>query len=141
MGDEGFQIRRQLASIFYPEFALPQIQSVDDKTIEDREPKSTAFIRRVLLQLSQGTATPDAFTPELQAEMFPQRAKQTSELLGSLSLPVAIIHLSELVERRDESALRVYRYLLTDIGKTLSCTVKLTKDEQIAGLELSEVAK
>jgi hypothetical protein len=136
-----FKFARQLASIFYPEFALPQIQSVDDKTIEDREPKSTAFIRRVLLQLSQGTATPDAFTPELQAEMFPQRAKQTSELLGSLSLPVAIIHLSELVERRDESALRVYRYLLTDIGKTLSCTIKLTKDEKLAGLELSEVAK
>ena len=73
--------------------------------------------------------------------MFPRRAKQIGELLGSLSLPVAIIHLSELVERRDESGLRVYRYLLTDIGKTLSCTVKLTKDEKIAGLELSEVAK
>ena len=136
-----FKFARQLASIFYPEFALPKIQSLDDKTIEDRETKSTAFIRRVLLQLSHGTATPDAFTPELQAEMFPRRAKQTGELLGSLSLPVAIIHLSELVERRDESGLRVYRYLLTDIGKTLSCTVKLTKDEKIAGLELSEVAK
>ncbi len=136
-----FKFARQLASIFYPEFALPQIQSRDDKTIEDREPKSTPFIRRVLLQLSHGTATPDEFTPELQAEMFPQRAKQIGELLGSLSLPVAIIHLSELVERRDESGLRVYRYLLTDIGKTLACTVKLTKDEKIAGLELSEVAK
>lgn len=136
-----FKFARQLASIFYPEFALPQIQSLDDKTIQDRETKSTAFIRRVLLELSHGTANPDAFTPELQAEMFPRRAKQTGELLGSLSLPVAIIHLSELVERRDESGLRLYRYLLTDIGKTLSCTVKLTKDEKIAGLELSEVAK
>jgi len=136
-----FKFARQLASIFYPEFALPQIQSLDDKPIQDREPKSTAFIRRVLLQLSHGTATPDEFTPELQAEMFPGRAKQIGDLLGSLSLPVAVIHLSELVERRDESGLRVYRYLLTDIGKTLSCTVKLTKDEQIAGLELSEVAK
>ena len=136
-----FKFARQLASIFYPEFALPQIQSLDDRTIEDREPKLTAFIRRVLLQLSHGTATPDEFTPELQAEMFPRRATQIGELLGSLSLPVAIIHLSELVERRDERGLRVYRYLLTDIGKTLSCTVKLTKDEKIAGLELSEVAK
>ena len=51
-----FKFARQLASIFYPEFALPQIQSLDDKTIEDREPKSTAFIRRVLLELSHGTA-------------------------------------------------------------------------------------
>ena len=45
-----FKFARQLASIFYPEFALPQIQSLDDKTIEEREPKLTAFIRRVLIQ-------------------------------------------------------------------------------------------
>jgi hypothetical protein len=73
--------------------------------------------------------------------MFPQRAKQIGETLGSLSLPVAVIHLGELIERRDENGLRIYRYLLTDIGKTLSCTVKLTKEDRIAGLELSEVAK
>ena len=69
--------------------------------------------------------------------MFPGRAKQISETLGSLSLPVAIIHLSELIERRDENGLRIYRYLLTDIGRTLSCTVKLTKEDKIAGIELS----
>jgi hypothetical protein len=31
-----------------------------------------------------------------------------------LSLPVTVIHLGELVERREENDLRVYRYLLTD---------------------------
>ena len=134
-----FKFARQLASIFYPQFALPPTQVIADKTIEDREPKSTAFIRRVLLQLSHGTATPDQFTPELQTEMFPRRAKQIGELLGSLSLPVAVIHLGELIERRDENGMRIYRYLLTDIGKTLSCTVKLTKEDKIAGLELSEL--
>ena len=51
----------------------------------------------------------------------------------SLSLPVAIIHLSELVERREENDSRVYRYLLIDMGRTLSCTVKLTRDDKIAG--------
>jgi len=107
--------------------------------IEEREPKSAEFIRRVLNQLSHGTATPDEFTPELQAGMFPGRAKQIGETLGSLTLPVAIIHLSELVERRDENGLRIYRYLLTDIGKTLSCTVKLTKEDKIAGIELRQL--
>jgi len=136
-----FKFARQLAAIFYPQFALPQVQSIDGRTIEDREPKSTAFIRRVLLQLARGTATPDQFTPELKAEMFPHRAKQIGETLGSLSLPVAVIHLGELIERRDENGLRVYGFLLTDIGKTLSCTVRLTKEEKVAGLELSEVAK
>ena len=72
--------------------------------------------------------------------MFPQRAKQIGEMLDSLSLPIAIIHMGELIERRDENGLRIYRYLLTDIGKTLSCTVKLTKEDKIAGLELKELA-
>lgn len=134
-----FKLARQLAAIFYPQFALPRVQSLDDKTIEEREPKSTAFIRRVLNQLSHGTATPDEFTPELQAEMFPGRAKQIGDALSSLSLPVAVIHLSELVERRDENGLRIYRYLLTDIGKTLSCTVRLTKEDKIAGIELRQL--
>jgi len=134
-----FKLARQLAAIFYPQFALPRVQSLDDKTIEEREPKSTAFICRVLNQLSHGTATPDEFTPELQAEMFPGRAKQIGDALSSLSLPVAVIHLSELVERRDENGLRIYRYLLTDIGKTLSCTVKLTKEDKIAGIELRQL--
>jgi hypothetical protein len=56
--------------------------------------------------------------------------------LNSLSLPVAIIHLGELVERRDENTLRVFRYLMTDLGQTLLCTVKLTKNDKIAALEI-----
>ena len=38
----------------------------------------------------------------------------------------------------DGNGLRIYRYLLTDIGKTLSCTVRLTKEDKIAGFELTE---
>lgn len=52
------------------------------------------------------------------------------------SLPVAIIHSSELIERNTENNLRVYRYLLTDIGESAICTVKLTPDDKIASIEL-----
>jgi CubicO group peptidase (beta-lactamase class C family) len=127
------KLTRGLASIFYPEFALPAAQP-----IEDREPKVSAVIRRVLLQLSKGEANPEPFTPEFLARLSPGRVKQLTERLNSLSLPVAIIHLSELVERREENDLRVHRYLLIDIRRTLSCTVKLTKDDKIAGLELAQ---
>jgi len=88
------------------------------------------------LQLAKGSADPELFTPEFRAEVFPARAKQLGETLNSLSLPVAVIHLGELVERRDEDNLRVFRYCLTDIGKTISCTVKLTKNDKIASLEI-----
>lgn len=126
------KLTRGLASLFYPEFALPAIQP-----IEDREPKASSLVRRVMLQLAKGSPNPELFTPELRAEIFPSRAKQLGEILNSLSLPVAVIHLGELVERRDENDLRVYRYLLTDMGKSLSCTVKLTRDDKVAHLDLT----
>jgi CubicO group peptidase (beta-lactamase class C family) len=127
-----FKFARGLASLFYPEFALPGIA-----TIEDREPKTSAAVRRVLLQLSKGEMNPDSFTADGRSEMTVARVKAMREGLESLSLPVAVIFLSELVERRDENNLRVFRYLLTDIAQTLECTVKVTKDDKIAGLELS----
>jgi hypothetical protein len=35
--------------------------------------------------------------------------------------------------------LRVYRYLLTDIGRSAICTVKLTPDDKIASLQMVEL--
>jgi hypothetical protein len=127
------KLTRGLVSIFYPEFALPAAER-----IQDREQKTTALIRRVLLQIAKGSAEPEFFTPQFYAGLSRGQGKPLSDSLNSLSLPVAIIHLSELVERRDENDLRVYRYLLIDIDKTLSCTVKVTRDERIASLELIE---
>lgn len=128
-----FKLARGLTAIFYPEFALPNVQP-----IEDNEPQVTTLVRRVLLQFSQGTANPNLFTPEAQARIFPEVAKQIGEKLNSLSLPVALIHTNELIERREENSLRVYRYVINDFAKTLFCTVQLTKDDKIASFQLSE---
>jgi hypothetical protein len=125
------RLTRGLVSIFYPEFALPI-----DQPIEDRDTKASSSTKQALLQLARGSASLELFTAEFRANEFPVRARQLGETLNSLSLPVAVIHLSELVERRAENNLRVYRYLLIDIGKTLWCTVKLTKDDKIADLEI-----
>jgi CubicO group peptidase (beta-lactamase class C family) len=129
-----FKLTRGLVSIFYPQFALPGVER-----IEDREPKATALVRRVLMQISKGSAEPELFTPEFHGQLVQGKAQQLGNSLYSLSLPVAVIHLSELVERRDEGELRVYRYLLIDLGRTLSWTVKLTKDGRIASIESSEM--
>jgi hypothetical protein len=106
------KLTRGLASIFYSEFALPTI-----RTIADTDKRTSSLLKQVLLQLARGTANPEAFTAEFRANDFPVRAKQFGETLNSLSLPVAIIHLGELVERRDENNLRVFRYLMTDLGQ------------------------
>jgi hypothetical protein len=59
--------------------------------------------------------------------------------LNSLTLPIALINSEELVERREENGLRVYRYLFNDIPKTLAATIKLTSDDKIAEFDLAEV--
>lgn len=127
-----FKLARGLTAIFYPQFALPRVQP-----IEDKEPQVTALVRRLLLQVAKGTVEPDLFTPEARAKIFPDQAKQIGERLNSLSLPIALIHTNELIERREENALRFYRYVITDFGTTLFCSVQLTKDDKVATLQLS----
>jgi hypothetical protein len=106
-----FKLARALASAFYPAFALPNI-----KTIEDTDPKTTSLIRRALME-----------------------NKTIAHDLKAFSLPVAIIHSSELIERKSENNLRIYRYLLTDIGRSAICTVKLTAHDEIVSIELVEL--
>jgi hypothetical protein len=65
--------------------------------------------------------------------------KEVQQSLNALSLPVAIIHSSELVEQRAEGNVRVYRYLLTDLGRSLMCTVKLTRDDKVSSIEVTEL--
>ena len=125
---------RGLLAVFHPEFALPAARPVKDK-----EPQVTALAKRVLRQFSRDTADFTLFTHGARAALFPARAKEINESLNTLSLPVAVIFSAlDLTERRDEGGLRVYRYVLTDLGKTLFCTIKLTKDDKIADLQLRE---
>ncbi|MFZ0064023.1 MAG: hypothetical protein WAL47_18475, partial [Pyrinomonadaceae bacterium] len=91
-------------------------------------------IRRVLLQLAQGKANSDSFTPLASRSMFPDKAKEVGNLLNTLSLPIALIFTNELIEKKEEAGLRIYRYALNDIGKTISCTIKLTGADKIADL-------
>ena len=127
-----FKLARGLTAIFYPEFALPAAQP-----IEDKDPQVTASVRRALLKFASGAPDPNLFTPEARARLFPDQAKQIGKSLNSLSLPIAIIYTNELIERREEDGLRIYRYALNDLGTTLFCTVKLTKDDKIASLQVS----
>lgn len=113
-----FKFARGLASAFYPDFALPPV-----RTIADTEPKTTSVVRRALMQIL----------------MHSDENKEVAQSLNAFSLPVAIIHSSELIERKTENNLRVYRYLLTDIGRSAICTVKLTPDDKIASLQLVEL--
>jgi CubicO group peptidase (beta-lactamase class C family) len=124
-----FGLARGFVATHFPEFALPV-----EKSIADQEPEVTAMIRRVLLQLAQGKANADSFTPLASRSMFPDKAKEVGNLLNTLSLPIALIFTNELIEKKEEAGLRIYRYALNDIGKTIFCTIKLTSADKIADL-------
>jgi hypothetical protein len=89
-----------------------------------------------LRQFSGDTADFKLFTPGARMDVFPHRARQIGESLRSLSIPVAVISSIELVERREEGELRVYRYMLSDVGTTLFCTITLTKGDKIADVQV-----
>ena len=127
-----FRVARGLIATIYPEFTLPFV-----KSIEDKEPKVRTLVRDVLLKIATGTADPVLFTPKARTKLFHDNEdKQLIETLNSLSHPVAIIHSMELIDRKDEGGLRIYRYALTDLGKSLYCTVSLTKELKVDELQL-----
>ena len=131
-----FRLARGLAALFLPEFTLP-----GERPIEDREPEVTTLVKTVLRQLARDSADVTLFTAEARDHLFPQRAGRITESLNTLSLPVAVISSSlDLVARSQEGDLRVYRYTITDLGRTLFCTVKLTKNDRIADLWCSPAA-
>ena len=126
-----FKLARALASAFYPAFALPDV-----KTIVDLDPKTTSVVRRALMQLASRNLDEQLFTPECRAAMLGDEGKRIAQNLNALSLPVAVIHSSELIEQRTENERRVYRCLLTDIGSSLTLTVELTADGKIDSVKM-----
>ena len=123
-----FKLARGLISIFHPEFAFHTFQPV-----EDRDPKITTLFHRVMMQLKNGKVDKESFTSDLSSS----EAAKVRDMLNSLSLPVAVVHLAELTKQRNENGLRVNKYVLTDIGQTLVCTLKVTRDDKIAAIELT----
>jgi CubicO group peptidase (beta-lactamase class C family) len=128
-----FKFARGLAACFYRDFALPAV-----KTIQDTEPRITALARRALLAVVTGQIDEQLFTADSRAVLMGNQGKEIQRSLNAFSLPVAIIHTSELVERRTQNNARVSRYLLTDIGRSLLCTIKLTSDDKVSSIELAE---
>ncbi len=129
-----FKLARGLATSFYPEFVLPDV-----KPVEDKEPKTRSLVRRALMQLVTGKIEEQLFTADCRAAILSSDGKRIQQSLNAFSLPVAIIHSSELVEQRNDNNLRLYRYLLTDIGRSLLCTVKLTQDDKVASIAVEEL--
>jgi CubicO group peptidase (beta-lactamase class C family) len=129
-----FKFARALAASVYPEFALPQV-----KVVADADTKVTALMRRVLMQITAGSLDQQLLSSEARVTFDIAKRKEIQKTLTALSLPVAVVNSSEFVDKRSEGQLRVYRYLLTDFGSSLMCTIKLTPDDKVSSLELKSL--
>lgn len=127
-------LARGIAASFYPEFDLPNVT-----TIVDTEPQTTALIRRALLRLTTRSADEQIFTSEFRNLIAGEQGERLQASLNKFSLPIAIIHTNELVEKRLEGDVRVYRYLLTDIDRSAMCTAKVTKENKVTSITVQEL--
>jgi len=126
-----FKLAGDLASFFYPRIQRPAVP-----TIEDTDPKTTRLVRDTLLQISAGNAKQESFSVEAHANILPQKVRQLEKTLRSLSIPVAVIFMSELIDQRNNGRIRTFRYLLSDVTKSFICTITLNSDDKITELDI-----
>jgi CubicO group peptidase (beta-lactamase class C family) len=126
-----FKLAGDLAAFFYPQLKRRSLAA-----IEDTDAKSTRLIRRTLLEISRSKARPESFSVAGRADIFPEKIKQVERTLRSLSIPIAVIFSSELLDRSENSGMRKYRFLLSDVTKSFICTATLNASDEIAELDL-----
>jgi hypothetical protein len=71
--------------------------------------------------------------------MLGAEGQEIVQALNAFSLPVAIIHSTELIEQKIENNQRLYRYLVTDIGSSLVLTIQLTPDSKVASIQMVQL--
>ena len=125
------EIIHGVAGLYVPALTPPP----PAKPIEDKEPQVTALFRDLLRKIEEGKADAAAFTEEAQKKWFPDRIKEYQEVLEDFG-PAKTV---DLLERKEEAGLRSYVYRLTfEDGRVVKLNLKLTKNNKIAALDVTE---
>lgn len=128
-----FKLAGDLVSFFYPQIKRPVFPAS-----EDHHPKISLFVRNTLLHISTANVNQESFSAEARATVFPQKIRELETTLRSLSIPIAVIFTSDLIDRHEKGAVTTYRYLLSDVVKSFICTVSLNSDSEITALEIEQ---
>ncbi len=108
---------------------LPDLR---EEPIEDKDPSTTTTFRNMLLALRSGTLSPDLFTTEARAVLFPDEVKEFTELLE----PAGALRSFHLLEQKDEGQVRRYRYRATFEKEAWILTLTQNSDGKISTLNL-----
>jgi CubicO group peptidase (beta-lactamase class C family) len=119
------KIAHHVAGLYNPALAPPEL-----KSIEDREPQVTAFLRSVLEKIAAGKADPEVFAPSFRAELFPDEIQEWVERLKELGELKSL----QLLERKDENSQRKYAYRATFLDTQIDLRLALDHENKIAEL-------
>jgi D-alanyl-D-alanine carboxypeptidase len=117
-------LARGIAALYLPAVA-PRTEKAEDK-----EPKTTAEHRKIVLAIASGTLSPELFTPQARALIFPERAEEGKEMLSAFGPLRALT----LLDRSEQSGLRTHRYRALFGTTPVTLTFAIDKDSKIAGL-------
>lgn len=120
------KIAHAVAGLYDPALAPPE-----PKPIADKEPQVTSLLRDVLQKTAEGKADPEVFTPKLRAELFPNEMQEAGAFLKPLGPLVSL----DLLERKEEADVRVFRYRAVYRETAIFLRLELTRENKIAGLD------
>jgi CubicO group peptidase (beta-lactamase class C family) len=119
-------IARGIAAIYLTDLA--------DKEIDDKDPKTTEFFKKLVQDSTDGMLDPELFTPEMQKVIFPDRMVQAAAFLKSMG-PLKSMTLVDFKMGENES--RTYRYRLAYGNNNIALTGTLNSEGKISGLLMS----
>ncbi len=115
------------------EHFVPAARANAPKPVADTDPKTTAFLRDVLVRAARGETDPEWLTPQFQAFLLPDRIKQGPQMMGRLGDLTGF----ELMEDTTRNDLHVRIYRATFGTTPLRVQFTLAADGKIAGLGVS----
>ena len=114
---------------------VPALEAAAPTPITDADPKTTAFLKEVLVSAARGETKPEWLTTEFLAFMVPDRIKQGPQMMGRHGALAAF----ELLEdsTRDGARVRVYR---ATFGTTpMRIRFAVSPEGKVAGLGVQPI--
>lgn len=116
------------------EFYLPELRTQAAKPIADKDPESSAHLKRVIATIAGGTADPNWFTPDGQKFFFPDRVKQGKDMFGSYGEMRSF----DLMEESTQGDFKVRSYDAVFGVVPVNFTFRLTADGKIAAIRVMQ---
>lgn len=111
-----------------------KLASIPAKAIQDKEPKISAFAKRILEQILDNTISKDLFDTNAREKLYP-RLKPFSKRIKPFGKVVKI----ELLERIERNSLRRYKYRVEFENVKMIYFLVLDQQDRISGFRLLPV--